>query len=126
MQIYTELTNEEIDKALETAMLGDLRERVRALWGLFKDMVGDSQFEITKRKIKQGYNIIFDIRKIIDGEYEIYPDSNRVKIRGYIQKCDEDDFKDEVELREKKMKDILRQQYDNGNQGDINIDGHEV
>lgn len=102
MEVYSHLTNDEIDKALS----GD----IKVLWSVFSSVDGDKGFEETKELVQNGVYLLFNIEKVVDGYVEIYPDNSTVRVKGY-KKMDYNKYKDELRIREKIMKETLREQY---------------
>lgn len=126
MKIYTEITNKEIEEVLAKTLVLEFKERLKALWSVFKDLQGDREFELNvKRKVKFfGIKFSFDIRNVIYGEVEEYFDSNNVKIRGCV-KIKLQDYWDELEARESIMKEAIRSLYDEGEQGELQNEEHD-
>ena len=122
MQTYTQLTNKEIEKVLEFS--GKIELRIRFLWEIFKDLEGDKDFEKLVRRVKYGFNVWFDIRLITEGEVEPYYDSMNIRIRG-MKKMPIQVYWDELEKREKKMKEVIRELYDEGSQSRMEVKGYE-
>ena len=107
IECYNNPTNDEIDNALN----GDIKR----LWELIVTLRGDTEFMRRKNKIKHGINLLFNIEYVIRGYVDEYPDSHRVKIKGY-DKTKLDKYWDELRERETEMKDLLRDIYDYGSQ----------
>ena len=109
-----EVENTPINNEIEEALGGGLRK----LWGLISTLRGNVEFERAKSKVQYGISIGFNIEYVIRDHVEEYPDTRRVKIRGY-KKTDLDNYWNELRLREMLMKDILRQIHDTGSQEEI-------
>ena len=108
MEIFTELTNKEIEEAL----VGDIFK----LWGVFSGLEGDEEFEEEKNKVKFGIDLPFDIRAIIDGfiEYRLKVAEVRIEQNRDVNITD---FRDEKDKRMKLMKDLIRGLYDDSFDG---------
>ena len=107
LEVYNQPTNEEIEIALK----GDIKR----LWELIATLRGNGEFNKRKAKAKNGINLLFNIEYVIRGYVEEYPDSHKVKIKGY-RKTKLDKYWEEIRAREMEMKDLLREIYDGGNQ----------
>lgn len=118
IEIQTEITNKEIDKAL----MGGLNE----LWEVTSSLEGDEELEDEIEKVKWGIKLKFDIRAITEGHYQMEVAFNQVRIERK-QKVDLTEFRDEIEARKKIMKDILRGLYEEGfdKQKEEEIKGYE-
>lgn len=124
VEIYTELTMEEIKEVLSKCQRGSTKERARMLWSLMTDLEGNKEFEDLRLKIKNGFKVGFDIRNVTDGEIEEYLDSNKIRIKGY-SKISIEKYRDEMEIRIKEMKEIIRSMYNPfGNQEEAEVKGH--
>lgn len=103
IEIYTEVTNKEIDEALA----GDTIE----LWNVVSSLEGNEAFNQALEKIKYGIKINFDIRSITEEEYEKKTPFGEIWIERKLQ-LDITKYRDEIDARKKMMKDILRSLYD--------------
>lgn len=117
MKINTELTNKEIEEALT----GDLD----VLWNVFESIEGDGEFDKKYNEVRYGLNVHFDIRSIIEGDYEKKVAFGAVVIERKI-KIDITDFRNEMGERKRIMKDIVRSLYEGSfdNQEEEEIHGY--
>lgn len=124
IEIYSELSQEEIKEVLAISQRGKIADRCRILWNLFNELEGNEVFMELKRKVKFGFKLGFDIRQVTEGEVEEYLDSNQVRIKG-CEKIDIVRYRDELEQRCVEMKIAIRGLYNPfGNQKETEVKGH--
>ena len=118
VQIDTELINKEIELALS----GDLNK----LWETISSLEGNEEFEKLLNEIKYGKECIFDIRAITEGYYEIKPAFQVIVIERKLE-INLTKYREEIDLRKRLMKDILRSLYTNDfdNQEEDKIEGYK-
>lgn len=103
IEIKESPSQEEIKQALE----GGLND----LWKLFKGLEGNKEFMDEYFKVKWGINEKFDIRSVIEGFVEMQVAFGQVKVeRKNIIEITK--FRDEIDRREKIMRDIIRELVD--------------
>lgn len=117
MKIHTEITNKEIEQALNGTLIN--------LWNVIGSLEGDEEFEKELEKIKYGYKTKFDIRSIVEEEYEKKLAFGTITLERK-QNIDITEFRDEIDHRKKKIKEILRGLYDDtfDNQKEEEIHGY--
>lgn len=118
MEIYTNLVNKEIEEALT----GGLEK----LWEVVSSLDGDDEFQKIIETIKSGVKVKFDIRSIVEGEYQKEVAFGRVKIERKLI-IDITEYRDEIDERKKLMKDLIRDLYteDFDNQKEVEMEEYD-
>ena len=106
MEIYNKISQKEIEEALLDNSTYSLSR-----WKLICSLDGDKELKKEVNIIKNGIELMFDIRLVLNGFFEELPQMEIVKLRKKIQ-LDIYEFWDEMEKRDAMMKDIIRELVD--------------
>ena len=118
IEIYNDLSNIEIEKALT----GNIRDK----WSMFKKLKGDTEFLEITYYVKYGIKEKFDIRSIIEEQYEMKTPYKIVVIERK-QHIPLIDYRNEIDNREQLMDEVLQQLYDDSfdNQTEEQLEGYD-
>lgn len=119
IEIYTELTNKEIETILNTT-------EIQIQWDIFNSLEGNKELEEEKDKVKYGIKTYFDIRSILEKQYKMEPAQHRIRIERK-QIINLIDYRNEMDERKKIMRNTIRKLYNNtfDNQEEEEIEGYE-
>lgn len=103
IEVTTEVSQKELEDALNSS---DIPSKKR--WSIISSLEGNRELKEEINKIKGGIKEKFDIRLVTRGFIEEQPQFDLVKIGRKIQISPISLYWDEIEERDKLMKDILR------------------
>lgn len=106
VEIYNKIPQKEV----ESALLDDSKYSSKR-WKLIASLEGNKEFIKEVELIKEGINLKFDIRLVLNGFFEEIPSMEIVKLRKKEQ-INIYSFWNEMESRDNKMKDIIRELVD--------------
>lgn len=118
-EIVINATEEEIQQVLAESRTGTQKDKVALLWSLFSEIDYEKGFKKIYDKIKvDGYICEFDIRTIIQGNYEEHPSKRIIEIQGW-GRYDIQKYYDEIEERIRIMRHAIRMAIPKKLQGEL-------